>query len=281
MNDDDMNVKFDVDDPYQGLTPCEWQQGSHDGIDGVITKSRIGSAAVGVALAVFGAVLTGVWLYLTRGVPFLFLSFGVVVSCVFVITGIIVIITSMTGRAPHDTSAAIVVNGKELKASAGMARIMARPDHWDNDSDGRSRVMTFDISNVIFEPAASPAWHLVYLARKPHRRGGRENDLNDLIMTISRVARGGLANLKKNLDDVSNAPVVPAILEVDGERARLLIPDTMTRIGYIMKQTVPFREGNDHGEDMQDARISYWNRLAWLDDTFPDSTDDAPSDGLF
>lgn len=275
IDDDNIDMKFDVNDPYRGLTPCEWQQCSHDGIDNVITKSRIRSAAFGVFFAVFAAVWAGLWLYWTRGAESLLgPAIGVGIAAIFVIVGIVVMIKSITGRVPHDTSGAIVASGMELKASADMPRIMARPDYWENDTDGKTEVTTFDISNVIFEPTESPAWHLVYLDRNPHRRGGRENNPIEMIY---RVARGGLANLKKNLDDVSNVPVVPAILEIDGEQARLLIPDTMTRIGYIMKQTVPFRKDNNYGENMQDARISYWNRLAWLDDTFHDSTDDTLS----
>ena len=276
MNDDSIDMKFDANDPYQGLTQCEWQQGSHDGIDNVIIKSRIRSAAFGVFFAVFAAVWAGLWLYQTRGESF-FTRAVAAIAGVFAIAGIVVIIKSMTGRVPHDTSGAVVVSGRGLKASAGMPRIMARPDYWENDTDGKKHVATFDISNVIFEPAASPAWHLVYLDRNPHKKGGGLS----LIMTIYRATRGGLASLKKNLDDASNMPVVPAILEINGEQARLLIPDTMTRIGYIMKQTIPLSKDHYAGEDMQDARISYWHRIAWLDDTFPESADDTPSDGLF
>jgi hypothetical protein len=44
----------------------------------------------------------------------------------------------------------------------------------------------------------------------------------------------------------------------------------MTRIGRIMRETVPFLPGHGQNEDEQDARIALEYGVAWLDDTFAD-----------
>jgi hypothetical protein len=273
MTDGNVGAELDAADPYAGLTACEWQQGSAGDVGHAVRMARFRAASFGLYFTVFGSLFAYLWWHWSQGAPWWFPWIGVAGGGVFAIVGMNVMVRALLDRTPCDMSSALVVSGKALRDSAGMARIMARADYY-NPAGGRNNggsVMTFDMSHVLFASAGQSMWHLVYVDRQS-RRAGR--GMRALLQLMTTVLQGGIGNMQRNLDDTSNMPFIPAILEVSGDAVRLLIPDTMTRIGHIMAQTVPFCQGHGDNVDQQDSRISYWYRLGWLTDTFPGNDGD-------
>ena len=203
---------------YDNVSATDWVDCDLSGADvkRIGFKHRIPSGLLFIILGIIIAVLCGrAALAVKQSNGGLAILVPIIMSLAFLIIFPMVGFGTLKGNTiNYDMSNAVGVNVKALLNETGFERICVEPDnyyyHYDNiDDDYEHRVNKYNIKLITMIPRPERHHYNIYAYNSNH----------------SKAVRALLNNTTVNGISLNNEKLISLILETEGQRVRLLIPD--------------------------------------------------------